>query len=915
MPLENLRSIVGRRPLWIIASWLALAVGVGVSAPDLSRVTAEGQTRLLGPDSESLHAEAIIHDAWPDRTHGSMAVAALHRPEGLTDDDRAFARRLAGHWQRDGLPDEILRVLGPDSAKEIAERLTSKDGTMQLIAVPLASMFVSPKAHEAVAWLQSWKDEPGLSPPPGLEVHWAGDAVTGRDYMENVQTSLDRAAVVTVILLLIVLLIVYRSAWLALIPLVTIGVSLIISRGLLAWLMLAGWEISPLAELFLVALLFGTGTDFCLFISWRYGEHFDADDPVRAMAVTLRKSFLALVTSAGTVIIGLALMGTTRFKLFSSTGPSVAVGLVLTLAATLSLTPALLVVLARLRPRAFSGLTAPSSGFWGHLGRRAMARPVLSWLAAFALMTPLALLSLRTSFVQDLMGELPKATPSSRVFHSIAAKFGPGFVAPLSVVIESDTDLHDSAGLALIDDLSRLLAHQRRLLEVRSATQPLGSPEPLARARLDSRLGEVNVGFARMAQGANQLQKGLTEGAAKLRAAVWLEEKLARSSTARRSPEGPATPPPPTSPERGKVDSEVGRVSTDFLGVGKASRWLGLSSSGRRTEPKEAPTNESPKATMLRDLTRAAEGVSLIAQGAEQAHREVAMILDDPVGRRALNRLLITPETVRDHPELNASFHAYITPDGHQARIDLTQADRVFSAGAMDQVLTLRKRLDDYLGEVEGMSVRASVTGANAESADIREMTRADQFRSWFVIPIGVFLVLLVALRDPLACFNLVGTMLLTYGFALGTTHLVFVTGLGLEGLDWKVPYFLFVLLVAIGVDYNVFLMDRVRQESETLGPRMGIIRAIGRTGGLITSAAAITACSFASFLSSPLVSLRQLGFALVVGILLDALLVRPLLVPCGHWLLTRGRPDRRPSRPARPCPAMEIGSVLQYAE
>src|SRR5205807_7572153 len=107
-------------------------------------------------------------------------------------------------------------------------------------------------------------------------------------------------------------------------------------------------------------------------------------------------------------------------------------------------------------------------------------------------------------------------------------------------------------------------------------------------------------------------------------------------------------------------------------------------------------------------------------------------------------------------------------------------------------------------------------------------------------------------------------------------------------GLDWKVPYFLFILLVAVGVDYNVFLMTRLREESRALGLRRGIIRAVGQTGGLITSAAAITACSFASFLTSPLGSLRQLGFALVVGITVDALLVRPVLVPCGHWLLAR---------------------------
>ena len=121
------------------------------------------------------------------------------------------------------------------------------------------------------------------------------------------------------------------------------------------------------------------------------------------------------------------------------------------------------------------------------------------------------------------------------------------------------------------------------------------------------------------------------------------------------------------------------------------------------------------------------------------------------------------------------------------------------------------------------------------------------------------------------------------------------MTCLGRRGLDWKVPYFLFVLLVAVGVDYNVFLMARLHEEiGGCTGLRAGIMRAIAQTGGLISSAAAITACSFASFLFSPLSSLRQLGFALVVGITVDALLVRPMLVPCGHWLLNRGREGRR---------------------
>jgi RND superfamily putative drug exporter len=928
MVLDSLRSVVSRRPSWVVGGWFLLALAVGLLAPDLTRLAAEGQARMLGKDAESLRADASIARAWPDQASDSMAVVALSRTGGLTTTDLSFARRLASRFERRDRPAPILRVLGPLSAPEIAERLVSRDGTTQLIALPLSTPFVAPAAHEAVEWLQAEAGPARLPRPDGLALEWTGDAVIGRDYMAGVQTSLDRAALATVVLLLAVLLAVYRSLWLAVVPLLTIGVSLVITRGILAWMNLAGWEISPLVELFLVALLFGTGTDFCLFVSWRYGEHFNASNPGGAMRVTLRRAFMALLTSAGTVITGLSLMGTNRFKLFSSTGPSVAIGLVITLGATLTLTPALLVLLARFRPSAFAGLTGTGSGIWEGLGRRAMERPLLCWLGTLLVMAPLAAVGLRTHFVQDVMTELPAATPSARTLHSIAARFGPGLLAPLTVVLESDRDLRQSEGLVLIDEVSRLLGHERRISEVRSATQPLGSTAPLDQARINARLGAVNHGFVEMADGAGQLQRGLNEGAAKIRAAIWLEERtglhLNMNTDATGSSPGLASPgrspgsqdlspAPPSDPAvsssvaRQLLTNGLKRASFALVGGGLTATLKGLDSSvpaesaASNPAPSSAPARERPHEVLLRDLNRAAEGAGRIAQGAARAHHEVTSILDDPVGRRALDRLLINAETVRDHPELERSFAAYLTADGRHARIDLSQSDRVFSQGAMDEVENIRKRLADYLGEVDGPRVEATVAGPNAESADIRALTRSDQVQSWFVVPIGVFLVLILALRDPLSCMNLVATMVLTYAFALGATHLVFVTCLGAEGLDWKVPYFLFVLLVAVGVDYNVFLMARLHEESALLGMRSGIVRAIGQTGGLISSAAAITACSFASFLFSPLGSLRQLGFALVVGIVVDALLVRPLLVPCGHWLLNRRGEARRLAALARP--------------
>ncbi len=926
MRLDGPGLFVSRRPGWIVVTWLAIAAGVGFFSPDLTKLAAEGQAKMLASDAESLRAADLVKQSWPDQAYDAMAVAVLYRAGGLTEADRQFALRLSRRFEEAGRPPEMAQVLGPGSQPEVAARLESPDKTVSLVAVMLSSSFVAPVSHDAVAWMERQANSSQLGLPAGLELRWTGDAVIGRDYMANVQTSLNRAAVATVVLLLIVLLFVYRSIWLALVPLATIGVSLIISRGVLAWMMLAGWELSPLVELFLIAILFGTGTDFCLFLSWRFAEHLNPSNPAGSMRVTLSRSMTPLVTSAGTIIIGLLLMGTTKFKLFSSTGPSVALSLALALVATLTLTPALLVVLARVYPRAFDGLAGTSREFWDRLGRAAMARPLRSWLFTVLAMVPLSIIGLKTHFIQDLMTELPRDATSARDFRLVASKFDPGMLAPLTVVLESDTDLHRSEGLALIDDVSRLLSHQRRLTEVRSATQPLGSPQLLERARLASRLAEVNAGFHQLADGAGQLQKGLTEGAAKLRAAIWLEEKtgltLTGSPVDRGAPKSDATvtrvhrrdaltsslkqasavlqwspgvPPAWNLPALGQAFEVMGQANKTAPQRAPADKALANHTQAGKTAIKSGAANakpsiEKPQEVLLRELTRAADGAAQIAGGASRANREVSAILNDPVGRRALDHLLINDETVHDNPDLLRSFAAYITADGHRARIDLTQADRMFSHAAMDQVLTLRRRLNDYLGEYQGIQVTAKVAGANAESADIRGLTYNDQVQSWFIVPIGVFLVLIVALRDPLACINLVATMVLTYAFALGATHLVFVTCLGAEGLDWKVPYFLFVLLIAVGVDYNVFLMSRLNEESQRRGLRDGIIRAIGQTGGLITSAAAITASSFASFLFSPLGSLRQLGFALVVGILIDAVLVRPLLVPCGHWLLRRTR-------------------------
>jgi len=153
-----------------------------------------------------------------------------------------------------------------------------------------------------------------------------------------------------------------------------------------------------------------------------------------------------------------------------------------------------------------------------------------------------------------------------------------------------------------------------------------------------------------------------------------------------------------------------------------------------------------------------------------------------------------------------------------------------------------------------------------------------------------VFFILIVLLRRPIVSLYLIASVLFSFFATLGATYGCFwaLDPGGFVGLDWKVPVFLFTILVAIGEDYNIFLMTRIGEEQKRRGPIGGITKALVKTGGIITSCGIIMAGTFASLLIGSLTDLRQLGFALVCGVILDTFVVRPILVPAFLILLCR---------------------------
>ena len=142
------------------------------------------------------------------------------------------------------------------------------------------------------------------------------------------------------------------------------------------------------------------------------------------------------------------------------------------------------------------------------------------------------------------------------------------------------------------------------------------------------------------------------------------------------------------------------------------------------------------------------------------------------------------------------------------------------------------------------------------------------------------FLILMVLLRSLIAPLLLIATVVLSYLATLGISGYVFTDLLDFPGADSSYPLYAFVFLVALGVDYNIFLMTRVREEADKLGHREGTLRGVAVTGGVITSAGVVLAATFAALAVLPIVFVVEVAFAVAFGVLLDTLLVRSLLVP-----------------------------------
>lgn len=251
-----------------------------------------------------------------------------------------------------------------------------------------------------------------------------------------------------------------------------------------------------------------------------------------------------------------------------------------------------------------------------------------------------------------------------------------------------------------------------------------------------------------------------------------------------------------------------------------------------------------------------------------------------PAGASAPTTVIVTDPAKLDAvvaaadeaPEVAAVGPTQTGPPG--ARFDVTLTEDPFSQAGFAEIAPLREQLRAAGGDA------VLVGGATAEEADLREAIRHDTLLLVPLVLLVVFAILVLLLRALLGPLMLMATVVLSFFAALGLSLVVFELFADFPGEDPSYPLFAFIFLVALGIDYNIFLMARVREEALTLPTREAMLKGLAVTGGVITSAGIVLAGTFSVLAVLPLVALTQVGITVALGVLLDTFVVRSILVP-----------------------------------
>ena len=939
--------VVQRWPWAVIGFWIALAAVLSVTFPPLTEMAEKRPVPILPNDAPVQVTTRQISQAFNQSgsENENVLLVVLTDDNGLNPSDLTTYRTLADKLRPDTR--DIVMLQDFVSTPALREAMTSKDHKAWYVPMVLAGGLGTPELHAAYGRVANIVKQTVAGST--LTANLTGPAATGDDLTYIGVRDMHVIETAVVLMVLSILFVIYRNPLTMMLPLITIGVSVVTAQAIVAGVAQLGLGVNIETITLMTTMMAGAGIDYAVFLISRYHDYLrlglDSNQAVRKALTSIGK---VIAGSAATVSITFLGMIFTHLGAFRTAGPALAISIGVALLAALTFLPALMVLAG---PR---GWIMPrrdlTTRFWRRSGIRIVRRPVTHLIGSLTVLLILAGCAMFARFNYDDSKTLPNSVESSVGYKTLAEHFPLNATIPEYLVVQSSQDLRKPPSLVDLKQMEQRVGQLPDIVAIHGAPVPTRKSTDKKSADKKSADDGVTIGSSKgstdkgdAGDKGDKSDGGGADGFPNVASLLYSVASTGTSTPDMGLPPELAALAPPTAPAK-PVDDTATFVST--------VRALGFAMSLDVAEI--ANTVDASPVTVLdvvATTTRDGGALKKMSDFAEKlenfpdaktievASRNVRQILDgvsndlrvlgnDDTGEK--QRTALTQQDAHNYADaihqmidgvkdlikqtehtgggLNSALTAFISPDGHTARYLVQTKLNPFGTDAMNQIHGI---IDAARGpHPDAMFKEASISasGITAMLRDTRAYYGQDINLIIVMTILIVFLILVALLRAVVAPLYLIASVVISYLSALGIGVIVFQFILG-QGLTWSIPGLTFIVLVAMGADYNLLLISRLREESPH-GLRSGVIRTVGSTGGVITAAGVIFAASMFGMLFASISTLVQCGFIIGTGLLLDTFLVRTITVPAIAVLV--GKWNWWPSKPPPPAPRKRVVRPLE---
>ena len=705
-----------------------------------------------------------------------------------------------------------------------------------------------------------------------------------QDAMEGIQST----EIFTVIIVIAVLLIMFRSVVTPLVPVAVVGLSYLIGQSFVGWFVeWFGFPVSPQTQSFLIVILFGIGTDYCILLLNRFKEELQLHGKYESVLRTFRTGGKTVFISglSGAIVFGVLYFA--NFEIYRS-AVGVAIGIAFLLLSLFTVLPILMQLLGRyifwpnIKKSEFK-----ESKLWTPLGIFSLKYPTRIIFTVIAILIAVAFFY-NDEVNYDSLEELDDSYSAVHATNVVSENFDEGQLFPVEVIISNGGDLLTPESLSRLEAVASTLDNIDGVKEVQTLTRPSG--EAIDDFLVRNQLEQANSGMDDMTEGLAEISDGLSEASEGIAGSEMAGGDLSELNQG-----------------IDDINASIAQISTYMTQTGDAqgaSRQLGQVQQGlgtmseqvaaaneQMTQQQEAASAQMEElSTGLEDAT---SGIDEIQGGLE----EVQTLLGNINDNEAVDQTGIhVPEEFLETDGIKDTVDQYSFGDDKALRMNVVLDVDPYSPESMNVLDDIESTVNNELQRLGREDTVAYFSGVTSMNRDLDEISTDDYTRVITIFIATLFVILAVVFRSLILPVTMIGSIFVTYFASLTITQ--WLLGLlGLGNLNWAVPFFSLIIFAALGIDYSIFIIDRFREELANKSIRDAIEHSIRRMGVTVITAVIILSGTFAALLPSGMIILIQVASIIIFALLFYAFIVLPLLVPAFVITFRRGNwwPFRMP--------------------